>query len=390
VNNLGTLVWERDNFQITLLKSEEFLRLAQGELSAELDRLAHHSSDPNVFYEKFAVLAALRHLEARDADPDLSAVSAFALVWAGNDRLVGFFPYQVKGSFRGLPVNVLASWHHRYCFLCTPLLDREVARTTTGVLFDWLTSSKAPAKFFEFGLVLESSVFAQEFLRLAQTSKAWSIYEDVFSRAALLPTSNVELEISGKHRKEMRRLERRLGERGELSYSRLESLAHLEDWSEEFLSLEAAGWKGRQGDAFDCIAGDRAFFKELVQSAWAGQQLQLLALRLDGKAIAMKCNFLSGEGSFSFKIAYDESFASFSPGVLLELYNMRVLAEHHPQVKWMDSCAAEKHFMANRLWPERRPIARYIMALGLPARSVMKAGQGFVALRRQVLGQAQA
>ena len=33
----------------------------------------------------------------------------------------------------------------------------------------------------------------------------------------------------------------------------------------------------------------------------------------------MKCNVLSGDAVFCFKIAHDETFARFSPGVQLEL-----------------------------------------------------------------------
>ena len=44
-------------------------------------------------------------------------------------------------------------------------------------------------------------------------------------------------------------------------------------------------------------------------------------------AVAMKCNFLSGAGSFAFKIAFDEAFARFSPGVQLEIDNVQAFHE---------------------------------------------------------------
>ena len=37
------------------------------------------------------------------------------------------------------------------------------------------------------------------------------------------------------------------------------------------------------------------------------------------RAIAMKCNLRAGDGAVAFKIAYDEAYARFSPGVLLEI-----------------------------------------------------------------------
>jgi hypothetical protein len=53
----------------------------------------------------------------------------------------------------------------------------------------------------------------------------------------------------------------------------------------------------------------------------------------------------------AFKITYDEAYAKYSPGVLLELENIRQL--HQGCLSWMDSCAAPNRFMINQLWPER-------------------------------------
>ena len=81
----------------------------------------------------------------------------------------------------------------------------------------------------------------------------------------------------------------------------------------------------------------------------------MLGLFLDGRPIALKCNFLSGPGGFTFKIAYDESLAKFSPGVLLELDNLEDV-HRRPEIRWMDSCAMPGHFMIGRLWRERRTL----------------------------------
>ena len=89
----------------------------------------------------------------------------------------------------------------------------------------------------------------------------------------------------------------------------------------------------------------------------------MLGLALDGKWIALKCNFLAGRGGFAFKIAYDEKFARFSPGVLLEVETLSRL-HGRPEIEWMDSCAVSDHFMANRLWTGRREITTHLVATG--------------------------
>ncbi len=75
----------------------------------------------------------------------------------------------------------------------------------------------------------------------------------------------------------------------------------------------------------------------------------------------MLVNFLTPPGSFSFKIAHDEAFARFSPGVLIQLANLDILGRG--DIDWMDSCAAENHSMIDHLWAERRSIVRVTVPL---------------------------
>ena len=63
----------------------------------------------------------------------------------------------------------------------------------------------------------------------------------------------------------------------------------------------------------------REFFVTGATALAAQGRLWMLGLALDGKWIALKCNFLAGSGGYAFKIAYDEKLSRFSPGVLLEL-----------------------------------------------------------------------
>jgi hypothetical protein len=92
-------------------------------------------------------------------------------------------------------------------------------------------------------------------------------------------------------------------------------------------------------------------------------KLQMLALRLDGRPVAMKMNLVGGEGAFAFKITFDEGFSRFSPGVLLELDNVE-RAHQLPALRWMDSCAAPNRFMINHLWPDRREMQTVFFSTG--------------------------
>src|SRR5262249_41638319 len=98
-------------------------------------------------------------------------------------------------------------------------------------------------------------------------------------------------------------------------------------------------------------------------AAFARGQLMMLGHFLDDEAVALKCNFTSGAGSFAFKIAFDERFAKHSPGVHLEIDNLEAL-HARSDLRWMDSCAVSVQPMLHRLWPERRMVQHLLIATG--------------------------
>src|SRR5207248_2733769 len=198
--------------------------------------------------------------------------------------------------------------------------------------------------------------------------RGWaSLVTGAYTRALLRRAPSAEhylaRALAGKRRKELRRQRSRLSEQGRLS---LEELPRGEDPRAligEFLALEAAGWKGSEGVAAAGNGRHRAFIEEMLVRAAQRGRLQALALRVDGRPVALKLNLIAGEGAFAFKIAFDESFARFSPGVQLELDNVEC-AHRLPGLRWMDSCAAPNRFMINHLWPDRREMQTVFFSTG--------------------------
>ena len=76
----------------------------------------------------------------------------------------------------------------------------------------------------------------------------------------------------------------------------------------------------------------------------------------------MLATFISKPGAYSYKTAYAEELARFSPGVLLQRENLQFLARDG--IDWCDSCAAADHPMIDHLWRERRAIGRVSIAIG--------------------------
>jgi CelD/BcsL family acetyltransferase involved in cellulose biosynthesis len=293
----------------------------------------------------------------------------FVLIYApdvlhplGPKILCGFFPLERSRHYKKLPVSVFRFWKHAYCFLCTPLLKADYERQTLEAFFDWLESAESSAQLMELNHIAADGAFHKLLIDELNERARLSFVEERYNRALFKP--NTSEGISGRHKKELRRQQNRLAEEGALEYAALEDEAEVEEWITNFLQLEASGWKGQQASAFASHEASRKLLETVVKEAFQNGQLMMIALRLNGKPIAMKCNFLTaGGGSFAFKIAFDEDYARYSPGVLLELENMRRV-NVMPLVEWMDSCAVSQHFMINRLWAGRRSIETILVSTG--------------------------
>lgn len=110
-------------------------------------------------------------------------------------------------------------------------------------------------------------------------------------------------------------------------------------------------------------------FRRSLEGAAARARLERLSLTINGRPIAMLASFLTPPVAFSYKTAFDERFARFSPGVLLQRENLRLL--ERPGITACDSCAAADHPMIDHIWRERRAIGRISIGIGGAARQLL-------------------
>jgi hypothetical protein len=329
--------------------------------------------EPNVFYEPWMLMPAIRAFgKGRRA--------LFAFILAPNPArplgpplLAGLFPLELQNQYQGLsqklPFKTLRLWKHKYCFLCTPLIRAGYGREVIAALFDWLAAGSHGCSLMEFPFIAGEGSFNNLLIDHFDRHAKLNYVTSRFMRAVFRPASDVETYMRtafhGAQRHELRRHERRLSEAGRVEYLSLEPGDDVAAWIEEFLRTEAVSWKGTGGCAIACDEADREYFVEVAKGAFRRGQLMMLALHVNGRPIANKCNFLSGPGSFAFKIAFDEEYARYSPGVLLEWENIRRL-HAQSKVKWMDSCADPSHPMFDRLWADRRTIQDVVIGAGRP------------------------
>jgi CelD/BcsL family acetyltransferase involved in cellulose biosynthesis len=308
------------------------------ELAAHIpawEDLAREAIEPNAFYEHWMLIPALKHYgEGRS----LKIVLIFAYEAGrknGRGALCGLFPVEIQkqytGLYRKLPIKTISLWKHEFSYICTPLLRDGYARETVAAFFDWVGSYAHGCSLLELGHIPGDGPVHHLLVDLFYESKRPCLVTDSFTRAVFRPATDADsylrTALSRVRRKEARRKQKRISEAGKVEYLKLENGSDAERWIDDFLAFEARSWKGRAGCALACDETDRAYFKAVAMEAFRRGQMMMLALRLDGRPIAYKCNFIAGRGAFAFKIAFDEEFARYSPGILLEFENIRLLHE---------------------------------------------------------------
>jgi CelD/BcsL family acetyltransferase involved in cellulose biosynthesis len=316
------------------------------------DDLAAQASEPNPFYERWFLRPAIAHLT-----PDAGA--RMIAVWSGT-CLVGLLPVIIVAHYGRAPIRHVENWAHYHCFYGAPLVRAGFEIAFWESALEVLDTADWASGFFHLvGIDPEGPLMRA--LRAVRRTDIVHCSERAMLASSLSPAAYYETRVRKKKRKEIGRLRARLDELGPVAFEALAHNADAAPWIDDFLRLEASGWKGREGSALNAAPATAAFFCEAVSGAHRSGKLELVRLTLSGQPIAMLVNFITAPGGFAFKIAFNEDYARFSPGVLIKIENLKLLARN--DVDWMDSCASQDHPMINSLWAERRQIVRVTVPL---------------------------
>ncbi len=128
-----------------------------------------------------------------------------------------------------------------------------------------------------------------------------------------------EKRLPKNHRQGLRRALRRLSSEGDVQFEMRSNVSdhEVEPWLQAAFELEDRSWKGAAGTSVLRSPGMFDVFVRNAEQLARWGQLELAALRLDGRMLAFVYGFRAKGVYFAHKIAYDESFAAFSPGQLL-------------------------------------------------------------------------
>ncbi len=366
------------NIEVEFVRSLSSL----GDIEAAWRDLAERALDANITLTPAKALAAIRHLQNADRGCAL-------LVWQGAKdaraprRLLGLFPLEFSTMRWGIPVRGAKTWQHIFSVSGTPLVDRQLAQAAIAAFVHWLTGDPSAPRFLLFTGIVTGPVY--EILIDAVTARGMAVREyDGHERAILETDKNAEdylrQSLGKKRSKEYRRLRNRLGDLGQVEFRMRVDRGKIEEALERFFDLEKAGWKGQRGTALACRDDWRGFFTDTVQTLAKTGQCRVAELSLDGRVIASTILVTNQDNAWMWKIAFDETLARYSPGVLLVL-DVTVCLIADENIVRVDSCAVANHPMIDRIWRERMGVADLLVTTrrGLVPRRMI---EGLEQLRR--------
>ena len=293
--------------------------------------------------------------------------------------LCGLSPWSAPHATTGCRFPTPGCGSTSTAFSARPLVRAAHARACLGAFLDWLESDTDGAPAIRWGTVSADGPFWRALAEALAESGRRSFVPYRFERAVMRPRAGSDAflgrSLVAQGREGIaapRAAARRSGQAGIRRAPGRR--ARPSNGSRISSELEARGWKGRNASALGSTDAGRLFFARATRAAARRGHLMMLGLRLAGRWIALKCNFLSGEGSFAVQDR-------------LRRRLRQVLARHaaragerapvpRPARASLDGFLRRPdHFMINRLWLDRRGLADLVTTTGRAAGE----SHGFVA-----------
>lgn len=301
-------------------------------------------------------------------------------------------PVGLRRPGLGLAGRATTVWSHNFAPLGTPLAAPGDA---TGALAALLGAA---------GAAFSGRLLAIPFLRLdgpvhaalkdALGEKEWrTALADAHERAALDCRGDAESylkrNLSGNRRRRLARMRRNIAGEGAFEAHWVTDAAAVAGAFEDYLRLEAAGWKGRDGTAIACDGARSAFAREAVAALAAAGKVGIQTLALDAKPVGITVFLLDGPQGIAWKTAYDEALGQYSPGVL-SIVDAMDHVMGGPALREIDSLSDPGHPMIEPLWHERMPVATLLAAGGPLAGARLAAARADIAAHHRARAAAKA
>lgn len=334
-----------------------------------LQELANNAQGANPFYDTI-FLKAMRGRLIRKKEYHL-------ILWEitatenGEEQIPKLaFPVQDRNTKSGN--RLLRAYENEYAPSTTPLIDKNDAAQTLDKFSQALDSAvEEHAIVLRIGNLCTDMPFAKEFIATIEKLNSEKIVAHKQDRAALFAQKNGKgglTSLSKKRHREHRRLSNKLSELGELKFERVDTFMDVLLRFEEFLLLEVKGWKGRKGTSMQRLKKASVFARQAVTDFAAVGKCEIFSLRLDGNAIAIIINFHQDGHNYPWKIAFDEDYASRSPGSVL-MYHLSQELLQRPNFVMADSLAKPGKSWLSAIWRDNTSFSDIIVG---PTNKIVK------------------
>lgn len=160
--------------------------------------------------------------------------------------------------------------------------------------------------------------------------------------------------LTGKHRHELRRKERRLEEQGEVSYRLLHDKREVEETFQLFLRMFPQGHPGKQKFLTETMS---LYFHRLAVALSRKKMMRLGTLSLNGEEIAITFGFEYQNEYYLYNNSYDENYKSLSVGILSKYFAItRAIALSNTMFHFLKGEEKYKRDLGGRETPLKRMI----------------------------------
>ena len=280
-------------------------------------------------------------------------------------KLLAVWPVRFTRLRWGLPLLLTMGWMHDFGIFGVPLLDAaEPARALDGLFFGlrrlvgrrlMLTHVPTEGRFAR----LLSEWLDHNRLRHARFWAHERAFLDLSDREA--PARATYLgHISSRKRRKLRQAWDRLEAEGAITAETIRAPADLPAAIDDYIALEAAGWKGRRGTAIADDPAQAAMMRDLVAAFARRGAVRIDRLRRNGRTLAAVVSFVTRGQLWSLKISYDAAAARNSPGALaFHRLTQDIVAD--PALTTADSCAPPNYTLPETFWTERLALAHILV-----------------------------
>lgn len=278
--------------------------------------------------------------------------------------MTGLLPLSREPRLRRLPVPGMVTGRGDYGFFGVPLTLPGRASEVVESMLAALVAARVP--WLQLDLLPAEAEFVTSLLQFANSArlplKILAETERAVAHAAA-PTPALSNGSRARFARKRRSLTRDLGVAVE-TVDRSADPAAVDD----FLRLEASGWKGRIGGAFQVRPGHAEFLRHMWDGFREQGRLDILSLQAGDRSLAMRCCLRGSDVLYGFKTSFDDELRRYSPGTLLEL---ELFGRLGGRIEMIDACAAPDNDWLNGIYPARRPMRKVLVGLSTAGRAAM-------------------